>query len=90
MVLTNLKLEDISILKFIFYNNKLYRMHGETIDGNEPFILLYNPKLNPKNEIKIDVIDVAPTLSMYLKNVDIPANSMGIAQPYYGNFMKII
>lgn len=32
----------------------------------------------------MQVIDVSSTLAMYLKNVDIPFNSMGWAQPYYG------
>jgi len=61
-----------------------YRMHGEAIDGNEPFILLYNPTIEPKREIKIDVVDVAATLSMYLEGVDIPANSLGITQSFFG------
>lgn len=59
-------------------------MHGTAADGNEPFILLYNPRLSPKSEIKIDVVDVAATLSMYFDGVDIPANSLGISHAYFG------
>ena len=60
-------------------------MHGNTIDGNEPFVMLYNPKLDPKSDIRIDIVDVAPTLSLYFDSVDIPANSMGITATYFGN-----
>jgi hypothetical protein len=70
-------------------------MHGDSINGNEPFIMLYNPNLSSKQvvvvslfdipkEIRIDIVDVAPTLSFYLRGVQIPMNSMGIAQPYFG------
>lgn len=29
------------------------RMHGEATDGNEPFILLYNPALEPKGPVSL-------------------------------------
>jgi hypothetical protein len=61
-----------------------YRMHGTTANGNEPFLLLYNPKLDPRSETRIDIVDVAPTIALYLKGAEIPANSMGIARPYFG------
>eukprot|EP01114_Cavostelium_apophysatum_P005081 TRINITY_DN1568_c0_g1_i1.p1 TRINITY_DN1568_c0_g1~~TRINITY_DN1568_c0_g1_i1.p1 ORF type:complete len:876 (-),score=228.98 TRINITY_DN1568_c0_g1_i1:1299-3926(-) len=61
-----------------------YRMHGESADGNEPFIMLYNPRLEPKHEIRVDIVDVAPTLSFYFQGVDIPANSLGITRSYFG------
>eukprot|EP01119_Soliformovum_irregulare_P000182 TRINITY_DN10130_c0_g1_i1.p1 TRINITY_DN10130_c0_g1~~TRINITY_DN10130_c0_g1_i1.p1 ORF type:complete len:864 (+),score=206.95 TRINITY_DN10130_c0_g1_i1:55-2646(+) len=61
-----------------------YRMHGQSENGNEPFILMYNPSLEPKQRIKIDVVDVASTLTFYLEGADIPINSMGVAQPYFG------
>jgi hypothetical protein len=72
-------------------------MHGEAVDGNEPFIMLYNPALHPPKapvwylqilyliwKIKIDVIDVAPTLSFYFDGADIPANSLGQTHVYWG------
>jgi len=62
-----------------------YRMHGDSSDGNEPFILLYNPTINDTLQgQRIDVVDVAPTLAMYLEDVDIPMNSLGVGRPYYG------
>jgi len=61
-----------------------YRMHGDALDGNEPFILLYNPRIEPKAETRIDIVDVAPTLSLFLTGVDIPANSMGVSRTYFG------
>lgn len=61
-----------------------YRMHGLSEDGNEPFIMVYNPRLEPKSEIRIDIVDVAATLSLYLEGVDIPINSMGMSQTFFG------
>jgi hypothetical protein len=62
-----------------------YQMHGTSDDGNEGFILIYNPSIEPSNTIiPIDVIDVCPTLALYLKGVDIPANSMGVTRTYFG------
>lgn len=61
-----------------------YKMHGESTNGNEPFILLYNPSLSPKSEIPLDIVDVAPTLALYFEGIDIPANSMGITSTYFG------
>jgi hypothetical protein len=58
-------------------------MHGNTIDGNEPFVMVYNPKIEPKSDIRIDIVDVAPTLSLYF-GIDIPANSMGLTNTYFG------
>lgn len=59
-------------------------MHGESQNGNEGFILMYNPNISPKSEIKIDVVDVAPTLASHLLNIDIPSNSMGVTKAYFG------
>lgn len=76
-------------------------MHGEAADGNEPFILLYNPALEPKGpvslcllllilfQMKIDVIDVAATLSLYFEGVDIPANSLGLTHSYWGMYFSL-
>eukprot|EP01119_Soliformovum_irregulare_P011628 TRINITY_DN2936_c0_g1_i2.p1 TRINITY_DN2936_c0_g1~~TRINITY_DN2936_c0_g1_i2.p1 ORF type:complete len:869 (-),score=182.80 TRINITY_DN2936_c0_g1_i2:122-2692(-) len=61
------------------YGPQGYRMHGIAQDGNEPFMLIYNPKLN-HIERRIDVVDVASTLAYYF-GVDIPLNSIGIPSP---------
>lgn len=60
-----------------------YRMHGTSENGNEPFLLLYNPSLS-SFEKRIDIVDVAPTLVFYLKDVEIPANSIGVTHAHFG------
>lgn len=66
-----------------------YRMHGTSADGNEPFVLFYNPKLAPKAEIRIDVVDVASTISLFFDGVDIPTNSLGVTHTYLGNVVSL-
>ena len=65
-------------------------MHGDTANGNEPFLLIYNPNIDPKSDFRIDVVDVAPTLSLYFEGVEIPANSLGISRTYFGKNKKIL
>ena len=46
------------------YHYGVYRMHGTTANGNEPFLMVYNKNFIANNAIKtIDVVDVLPTLS---------------------------
>lgn len=60
-------------------------MHGQTENGNEGYLLFYNPNLTPhRSRGLIDVVDVAPTIAKYLQGVDIPFNSVGMARNYYG------
>jgi hypothetical protein len=61
-----------------------YKMHGESANGNEPFILLYNPNLPAQGPKWIDVVDVAPTLTSYLRGVDIPMNALGMPHAFFG------
>jgi len=62
-----------------------YKLHGESARGNEPFMMVYNPTLEPSEEpFKIDVVDVCPTLALYLEGVDIPADSIGVSLPFFG------
>ena len=68
-------------------------LHGESRDGNEGFLLFYNPKLfNNKNDIPlykvIDVVDVTPTIVGYLHGVDIPLMSLGIGRNFYGKLFN--
>ena len=47
--------------------------------------MFYNPALpSYRSNSLIDVVDVAPTIAKYLKDVDIPFNSVGKARNYYG------
>lgn len=66
------------------YGIEGYRMHGLSSGGNEPFILFYNPRLESKQEIRIDVVDVAPTIALFLRGVDIPSNSIGLTRTFFG------
>jgi hypothetical protein len=61
-----------------------YRMHGLSENGNEPFMLVYNPRLPHRGPKWLDVVDIASTLGMFLRGVDIPINSLGVPQTYFG------
>jgi hypothetical protein len=61
-----------------------YVLHGYSNNGNEGYMMLYNPKLKPQEEKKIHVVDVAATISGYFKDVDIPVDSVGVSHTYYG------
>jgi hypothetical protein len=67
-----------------------YFMHGQTRDGNEPFLMLYNARFKPAPGVqRIDVVDVLPTLVQYFAGVDIPANSMGISYTHVDNELSV-
>ena len=55
-------------------------MHGLTEGGNEPFLLVYNPALQPTPKKKIDIVDVAATLSSYIYDIDLPQNAIGYSR----------
>lgn len=59
-----------------------YVLHGYSTNGNEGYLMLYNPRLMPHKE-RIDVVDVAPTIAKYLDKVDIPADNIGITRVFY-------
>lgn len=48
------------------------------------YITFYNPNLSPAPLSEIDVVDVLPTIAKYLKGVDIPYHSVGMAQNSFG------
>jgi hypothetical protein len=67
-----------------------YFMHGQTRDGNEPFLMLYNARFKPAPGLqRIDVVDVLPTLVQYFAGVDIPANSMGISYTHVDSELSV-
>jgi hypothetical protein len=67
------------------YHYGQYAMHGLTQNGNEPFLMLYNANFQPTSgTLRIDIVDVLPTLVQFFAGVDIPANSMGISYTYVG------
>lgn len=59
-----------------------YVLHGYSTNGNEGYIMFYNPALT-KHQSRIDVVDVAPTIAKYLHKVDIPADNIGLAQTVF-------
>jgi len=63
-------------------------LHGHPMEGNDGYLMFYNPSLATRKMRKMDVVDVAPTLTKYLKGVDIPASSVGMAMNYYGNSQR--
>ena len=60
-----------------------YRMHGTSKDGNMGFLLLYSSRLAPGPLREIDIVDVCPTISTYLKGVDIPAMAVGVPRTQF-------
>ncbi|EFC48510.1 FBOX domain-containing protein [Naegleria gruberi] len=61
-----------------------YVLHGYSRDGNEGYVMLYNPRLKPYDE-RLDIVDVCPTVAKYLKGVDIPADNIGVSRAYFGD-----
>jgi len=62
-------------------------MHGFSSDENEGYVMFFNPKLEAlplQHSPMIQVVDVAATLAKFLQGVDIPFNSVGIPQNYFG------
>lgn len=56
--------------------------HGPSDNGNEAFMMVYHPTLKPfPKEVWIDTVDVAGTLTQYVKGASIPAESNGMAYP---------
>lgn len=64
--------------------DKVPVLHGETEGGNEGYLLMYNPLLEPYKSPKIDVVDVAPTLAKYL-GADIPFATVGMPRRQFHN-----
>eukprot|EP01028_Stygiella_incarcerata_P013850 TRINITY_DN852_c0_g1_i2.p1 TRINITY_DN852_c0_g1~~TRINITY_DN852_c0_g1_i2.p1 ORF type:complete len:854 (-),score=186.32 TRINITY_DN852_c0_g1_i2:1242-3803(-) len=65
--------------------------HGSGLNGNIGFMIFYNQALQsqPHGALEqIDVVDVPATVSKYLKGVDIPANSHGMARNYYNSTVQ--
>jgi hypothetical protein len=60
-----------------------YVMHGYSTNGNEGYVMLYNPKLQPFRQ-RVDVVDIAPTIAKYLSKVDIPSDNIGMVRTYFG------
>ncbi|KAG2383489.1 hypothetical protein C9374_004160 [Naegleria lovaniensis] len=60
-----------------------YVLHGYSRDGNEGYVMLYNPRLKPYEE-RLDIVDVCPTVAKFLKDVDIPADNIGVSRAYFG------
>jgi hypothetical protein len=61
-----------------------YVLHGYSTNGNEGYVMLYNPSLTKHSE-RVDVVDIAPTIAKYLDKVDIPADNIGVTRVYYGD-----
>lgn len=61
----------------------LHSLHGGTFPGNHGYLLFYNPHIPAVSEKMIRVVDVAPTTTGYFKNVDLPADSIGIPATVY-------
>ncbi|KAL9652332.1 hypothetical protein ABK040_011989 [Willaertia magna] len=61
-----------------------YVLHGHSKNGNEGYVMLYNPKLKPYEQ-RLDIVDVCPTVAKYLKGVDIPADNIGVTRTFYGD-----
>eukprot|EP00735_Rhodelphis_limneticus_P007452 TRINITY_DN1_c0_g1::TRINITY_DN1_c0_g1_i1::g.14809::m.14809 TRINITY_DN1_c0_g1::TRINITY_DN1_c0_g1_i1::g.14809 ORF type:complete len:967 (+),score=122.21 TRINITY_DN1_c0_g1_i1:298-3198(+) len=58
--------------------------HGYSANSNEGYMMLYNPAFSGPHVDRIQAMDVAPTISFYLHNVDIPYYSIGNSHTYYG------
>ena len=58
---------------------------------NTGYFIFYNPKLSHESKL-LNVTDVLPTWVKYLKNVDIPANAVGMSRtfmPYIRDQLKV-
>lgn len=68
------------------------KVHGGIIEKNNTgWFIYYNPKLTPSTRT-MNVTDIASTWAKYVKNIDIPANSVGEPQnpmKYIRNEVKI-
>jgi hypothetical protein len=61
-------------------------LHGHPMPGNDGYLMFYNPNISPTEHQKIDVVDVAATISKYLRGVSIPGTSVGRAMNFYGPY----
>eukprot|EP01028_Stygiella_incarcerata_P003594 TRINITY_DN1740_c0_g1_i1.p1 TRINITY_DN1740_c0_g1~~TRINITY_DN1740_c0_g1_i1.p1 ORF type:complete len:845 (-),score=185.66 TRINITY_DN1740_c0_g1_i1:174-2708(-) len=59
-------------------------LHGDGLNGNIGWFIFHNERFGAgAAERQIDVVDVSPTVSKYLSNVDIPMGSAGIPQNFF-------
>jgi predicted AlkP superfamily pyrophosphatase or phosphodiesterase len=63
------------------------QLHGIPDNGNEAWVLFYNPSLTPlmTQGSWLDTVDVASTIAKYFKGVNIPMESVGKVAPNNDN-----
>lgn len=66
------------------------QLHGVPDNGNEAWVLFYNPNLVPlmNQGTWLDTVDVASTIAKYFKGVNIPMESVGKVAPNNDNLMQ--
>ncbi|KAF2073094.1 hypothetical protein CYY_005589 [Polysphondylium violaceum] len=62
-------------------------LHGLKDGGNEGFMFFYHPTaITPQSSTHrewLDTVDIAPTISTYFKDVNIPLESLGMVSTYF-------